>query len=75
MRSDCITSRMLKIVLSHYLQYEAKVIAHAFPAGTMQPICGKLARPFISRFLGSCEMSCYPRISRTKWRFSKAGIA
>jgi hypothetical protein len=36
MRSDCITSRMLKIVLSHYLQYEAKVIAHAFPAGTTQ---------------------------------------
>jgi hypothetical protein len=33
---DCITSCMSKIVLSHYLQYEAKGIEHAFPAGSTQ---------------------------------------
>jgi hypothetical protein len=33
---DCITSRMSKIVLSHYLQYKAQGIEHAFPVGSTQ---------------------------------------
>lgn len=31
---DCITSRMTKTVLSHFLQYEAKAIIDTFPVGT-----------------------------------------